>query len=79
MVESVSLLFKIAEQVERFHADIGSVDSALQKAPEILQAIRMNTTVNGGIGVVSYLMFELAQSSYDFSASVYSADPTSTC
>src|SRR2546428_7822627 len=36
-VESVSLFVQIAEQVERLYADVGTLDPALQEAPEVLQ------------------------------------------
>jgi hypothetical protein len=32
--------------VERFDRNIGAVDAALQKAPEVLQAVGMNLAVN---------------------------------
>ena len=40
------LFVKIAEQVERFHAHIGTADTALQQAPEVFKAIGMNTTIH---------------------------------
>jgi hypothetical protein len=46
IIEAVGLLVKIAEHVKRFHADIGSRNSTLQKTPKILQTVRVNLTVH---------------------------------
>src|SRR5438128_808203 len=35
-----SLLVKVAEKMERFHADIGSRNPAFQQRPEVLKAVR---------------------------------------
>jgi hypothetical protein len=40
------LLIQIPEQMERFDADIRSVDGALQQRPEVLQAVRMDSPVD---------------------------------
>jgi len=34
------LFVQIPEQVERLHADIGSLEAALQEAPEVFESVR---------------------------------------
>jgi hypothetical protein len=46
------LIVKIAEQVKWLHADIGSVQAALQEAPEVLHRVRVNVPVRVLNGVV---------------------------
>lgn len=36
------LLIEVTEKMERFNADIGSLESPLYEAPEILQPVRVN-------------------------------------
>ncbi len=55
------LLIEVAEQVEGFHADIGSVEPALNQLPEILQAVGVDAAANVFNGVVNYLMLEFVQ------------------
>ena len=38
-IVSKCLLVKVAEKMERFDADVGSLDTALQQRPEILNAL----------------------------------------
>jgi hypothetical protein len=45
-VESERLLIDITREVERFHGNIGSIQSTLQEAPKVLQAVRVNAPVN---------------------------------
>ena len=44
-IEAARLLVDVSEQVKRFHAHIGSVQAALQKAPEVFHPIGVNFTV----------------------------------
>src|ERR1039458_4360790 len=46
IVESERLLIDVAEQVERFHADVGPVQAALQETPEILHAIGVDISIH---------------------------------
>ena len=52
------LLVQIAEQVERFNVDVCSLESALEKAPEILQSVCVNLPVNVGLSMVYDLVLE---------------------
>jgi hypothetical protein len=56
VVEPESLFVQIPKQIERFNAHIGSLDSALQKAPVILPAICVDCAVNVRNCMVSDLM-----------------------
>jgi hypothetical protein len=42
--------------VEWFHADIGSIQAALEKAPEVFQPISVDLAVHVSNGVVDHLM-----------------------
>ncbi len=42
--------------MKRFHANVGSADTALEQAPEVLKAIRVNSPVNVLNGVVHNLV-----------------------
>ncbi len=53
------LLIEIAEQMERGNPDVGSLESALQQAPEVFEAIRVNAAMNVLNRMVYNLMFEL--------------------
>jgi hypothetical protein len=46
IVEPECLFVDIAKQVEGFHADVGSVQAALQETPEILHTIGVNVAVH---------------------------------
>jgi hypothetical protein len=56
VVVAEGLLIEIAEQVERLNADVGSLDGSLEQAPEILQTVGVDATVNVSFGVVDELM-----------------------
>src|SRR5437016_4984279 len=56
IVEAKSLFVQISEQVEWFHADVGSVQTALEQAPEVLHRVRMNVAANVLDGMVNHLM-----------------------
>jgi hypothetical protein len=51
MAESVHLLIDVAEQVMRFHGNIGAVDTAFQKRPEIFAAVRGYLPVHTLLGI----------------------------
>ena len=55
-VEAERLLVEVAEQMERLHAHVGAPDRALQEAPKILHALRVNIAVYVGLGVVHDLV-----------------------
>ncbi len=59
LVIAKSLLTHIPEQVKRFNGNIGSVNPALQEAPEVLHPVRMNVAVNAGFGVANKLVVKL--------------------
>jgi hypothetical protein len=42
--------------MKRLNADVGSLQSALQKRPEVFNSVRMNLAVNVFLGVVDHLM-----------------------
>jgi hypothetical protein len=46
------LLVQIAEQVERLDRDVRALQAALEQAPEVLQAVRVDLAVNILLGVV---------------------------
>lgn len=50
------LLVEIPEEMERLDAYVGSLESALQETPEILQSVRVNLPVNVPLGMVNHLM-----------------------
>jgi hypothetical protein len=52
VVKTKSLLVDVAEQMERLHADVGSMQAALQEAPEVLHAIGVNVAVYVFHGVI---------------------------
>lgn len=45
IVEAERLLVDIAEQMERFHADVGSVQSTLQETPEVFHPVSVDVSV----------------------------------
>lgn len=57
------LFVQVVEQMEGLNAHVGSVDTALQEAPEILAIVRVNVAINVCFGVVNYLMGELTRQS----------------
>ena len=56
VVKAICLLVEIAEQVERFNADIGSADGALQETPVVLKRIGVNVAIYILHGVIHDLM-----------------------
>jgi len=50
------LFVYIPEQVERLHRDVGAFQAAFEQAPEVLQPVRVNLTVNVAFGMVNDLM-----------------------
>jgi hypothetical protein len=56
IVVAEHLLIEVAEKMERFDAHVGSVQSALQEAPEILKAVSVDATVNVPYRVINDLM-----------------------
>lgn len=57
-VKPEHLFVQIPEQVELFHAHVSPFESALEKAPEVFEAIGVNLPVNVFFGVVNDLMLE---------------------
>jgi hypothetical protein len=53
------LFVQIPEQVERLHADIGTVQAALQQAPEILRRVCVDVTVHVFYRVVDHRVLVL--------------------
>src|SRR5208282_2516435 len=58
-VEAEHLLIQIPEEVEGFHAHVGSLNSTLQEAPEVFESVGVNLPVYVFLGVVNYLMLEI--------------------
>jgi hypothetical protein len=56
------LLINIAEQVERLDANVCSVQTALEQAPEIFHGIGMHVSVDVLNGVVNHLVLKLSES-----------------
>ena len=52
------LFVKIAEQMERLDADVGSFQSALEEAPEVFESVGVNLSVNVLFGMVNDLVLE---------------------
>ncbi len=53
------LLIQIAEQVERFHAHVGSLQPALQGTPEILESVGMNAAMHVTFSMVNDFTHEI--------------------
>ena len=47
---------EIAEQMKRLDTDIGSIDAALEQAPEVFQSVSVNQPVNVLDSVIYHLM-----------------------
>ena len=45
VVEPKSLFIDVPEQVERFHANVGTVQSALQQTPKVLAAVSVKRSL----------------------------------
>ena len=56
LVESERLFVEIPEQVERLNADVGSSDGALEQAPEIFKAVRVNIALRVANRMVNRLV-----------------------
>lgn len=56
VIEPKGLLIHVAEQMERFDTYVGAAQSALQEAPEVLQTVCMNVSLDVGFGVVDELV-----------------------
>ena len=56
LVEGEHALVEVAEQVERFDADVGSVQAALQEAPEVFDSVGVDAAVDVLLGVVDGLV-----------------------
>jgi hypothetical protein len=56
LVKSERLFIQIAEQVKRLNANVCTSDAALQQTPKVLNAVRVNLTVNVLLRVVNHLM-----------------------
>lgn len=54
VVVTEDLLIEVTEQMKRLHAHIGSIDAAFQEAPEVLDTIGMDASVDVGLGVVDH-------------------------
>jgi hypothetical protein len=59
LVVAEYLLVQIAEQVKRFHAHVGSFESAFEQAPEVLHPVGMDAPVHVSDRVVNHLVFVL--------------------
>lgn len=55
-VESKYLFIDVPEQVERLDTDVRSVQSALQQAPEVFHAVRMDLSLDIGFRVIDNLV-----------------------
>jgi hypothetical protein len=61
IIEPEGLFIEVAEQVKRFDRNIGAVQTAFQKRPEIFAAISMDVAANIFDGMVNDFMLELVQ------------------
>jgi hypothetical protein len=61
VVVAESLFVQIAEQVKRLSRNVCAVDAAVQQAPEVLKAVRVDLAINVLYGVVHDLMLEFVQ------------------
>lgn len=59
LVKAKCLFIQIPEQVERFHADVGSVQATLQQRPKLLKSVRVDFAANLFYRVVNRFMLEL--------------------
>ena len=56
VVEPEDLLIEVAEQMERFHADISPLDPALEQAPEVFDGVGMHGAPHVFNGMIHDLM-----------------------
>src|SRR5437899_1570711 len=61
VIKPESQLIKITEQVEGFDANVGSIQAALQQAPEVLKTVGVDFAANIFNSVVDDFMLELIQ------------------
>ena len=61
MVVAERLLIKVSEQVEGLHRNIGALQTAFQKAPEILHPVSVNVAAHVLDSVVYHFMLKLVQ------------------
>lgn len=52
------LFIQIPEQVERFHAHVGSLDSTLEQTPEVFESVGVNLSINVRLSMVNDLVGE---------------------
>lgn len=57
-VVTENLLAQIPEEMERFHANVGAFESALEQAPKIFESVGVNLPVNIPLGMVNNLVSE---------------------
>ena len=62
IVEAEDLLCDVTIKVEGLNRNIGATQTALQKAPEIFDALRVNLTANVLFNVIDVLMHKLLRS-----------------
>src|SRR5437016_4763933 len=55
-IEPERLLIEVAEQMERFHAHIGALDSSFQQAPEVLDTVSVNIASHIFRGMIDHLV-----------------------
>jgi len=60
VVETEGFFIQVAEQVERLNADVGAPDCALQEAPEIFAAVRIERRVAVHLDVLANLRLQVA-------------------
>ena len=58
IVVAENLFINVAEQMERFDANVGSFESTLEQAPEVLKAIGVNLSIDVPNGMVNNLVLE---------------------
>ena len=61
IVEPINFFVKVSEQVEWLDANVRCLECALQKTPEILKPIGVDTAVHVLNGVVNHLMLKLVE------------------
>jgi len=56
LIVTEGLLIEVPKQMEGFDTDIGAFDGPLQETPKVLQAVRVNRTVNVSFRMVDYFV-----------------------
>src|SRR5437660_5162327 len=54
------LLVQVAEEMERFYVNVGALQTALEKAPEVFQTVCMDLPINVALGMVNRLVHVIA-------------------